>query len=278
MTADGKRERGELRTTPAEERRLDRAVSWLRERGLGDERLGIVLGSGLTSFTDGVEVSDSWPYPEIPGFPRSTVSGHSGAMMVGSVGGRPALVFAGRVHLYEGYRPFEVTFTVRLLERLGVGAFVVTNASGGLDPDFSAGELMLITDQLALVSGPRRLPALPFRMADAYAPRLRELAVEVARERRIVLRRGVYGGALGPTYETPAEIRMLRRMGASAIGMSTVLEVQTATALGLETLGVALITNIPGGPGPTTHREVLEAGRRGGEALLRLVSGVAERL
>ncbi len=273
-----RREMGQLRTTAADEARLEQAATWLRESGVGRPQLGIVLGSGLTSFTDGVDALDSWGYDEIPGFPRSTVSGHSGTLLVGKVGGRRAAVFAGRVHLYEGYRPFEVTFTVRLMAKLGVSTFVVTNASGGLDPAFSAGELMLIVDQLALVSGPRRLPALSFRMADAYTPKLRELATEAARERCIRLRRGTYAGALGPTYETPAEIRMLRRIGASAIGMSTVVEVQTAIALGLDVLGVALITNVPGGPGPTTHHEVLEAGRLGGKSLLSLVSGVAERL
>lgn len=275
------RELGQLRTTAAEEKRLERAAAWLGKRVArsGDEpELGVVLGSGLTSFTGGVRAIETWPYEDIPGFPRSTVSGHSGTLILGEVGGKRALIFAGRVHLYEGYAPFDVTFTVRLMARLGASTFVVTNASGGLDPDFNAGELMLITDQLALVTGPRRLPSLPFRMADAYTPRLRELAVEVAREHRIVLRQGVYAGALGPTYETPAEIAMLRRIGASAIGMSTVLEVQTATALGLSSLGVALITNIPGGPGPTTHKEVLEAGRAGGRALLTVVSGVFERL
>ncbi len=272
------RERGKLRMTPAEEARLERARTWLRKKDVGDPKLGVVLGSGLTSFTGGIDVVDSWAYDRIPGFPRSTVSGHSGTLLVASIGGHRALIFAGRVHLYEGYEPFEVTFTVRLMAGLGADTFVVTNASGGLDPDFNAGELMLITDQLALVTGPRRLPSLPFRMANAYTPRLRELATDVARERRIQLRRGVYAGALGPTYETPAEIRMLRRIGASAIGMSTVVEVQTATALGLDSLGIALITNIPGGPGPTTHREVLDAGRLGGQALLSLVSGVAERL
>ena len=226
------RERGELRTTPADEARLERAAAWLRKKGVGEPKLGIVLGSGLTSFTGGIDVVESWAYDKIPGFPRSTVSGHSGTLLAANIGGHRALVFAGRVHLYEGYEPFEVTFTVRLMANLGVDTFVVTNASGGLDPDFDAGDLMLITDQLALVTGPRRLPALPFRMANAYTPRLRELAADVARERRIRLRRGVYAGALGPTYETPAEIRMLRRIGASAIGMSTVVEVQTATALG----------------------------------------------
>ncbi|MCD4689909.1 purine-nucleoside phosphorylase [bacterium] len=273
-----KRRDGELRTTAAEDARLERATDWFRARGVGRPGIGVVLGSGLTSFTDGVDVTDSWPYDDIPGFPRSTVSGHSGRVLLGRIGRRKTLIFAGRVHLYEGYEPFEVTFIVRLMAKLGVRTFIVTNASGGLDPAFGAGDLMLITDQLSLVSGPRRLPAMSFRMGHAYTARLQEHAVEAAREHGILLRRGVYAGALGPTYETPAEIQMLRRIGASAVGMSTVIEVQTAAALGLGVLGVALITNIPGGHGPTTHREVLEAGRLGGEALLALVSGVAGRL
>jgi purine-nucleoside phosphorylase len=157
---------------------------------------------------------------------------------------------------------------------------VITNASGGIDPGFDVGDLMLISDQIAAVSGSRKLPQSTFRMAGAYSERLKALARRAATDRKIVLREGVYMGSLGPTYETPAEIRMARLMGARAVGMSTVSEVQAAHSRGLDVLGIALLTNVPlpGRFHGTTHEEVLEAGRRGAGALVSLVSNTLERL
>ncbi len=263
-----------------ESKALKRAAARLRDLGVGRPDICVILGSGLSSFTNMLEPDLTVPYEKIPGFPTTAVAGHRGALMVGEVGEKRAIVFAGRVHLYEGYAPLEVTFTVRLAAELGVRIIVVTNASGGLDPGFEVGDLMLITDQLSLIWGPRHLPAPTFRMGGAYSERLRRQAVAVAAAERVTLRSGVYIGALGPTYETPAEIRMMRRIGGSAIGMSTVLEVQTARALGLEVMGMALITNlaVPGSGHKTTHKEVLAAGRGGGEKLHRIVSGVAQRI
>jgi purine-nucleoside phosphorylase len=256
------------------------AARALRARGLRQPEVAVVLGSGLSSFVDALDDAVVLPYAEIPGFPHTGVSGHRGAAVGCTLGGKRALVLAGRVHHYEGLTPSAVTFGVRLASGLGAGALVITNASGGIDPGFDVGDLMLITDQIASVGGPRRLPPPTFRMVDAYTPRLRELARSAAAAAGIRLREGVYLGSLGPTYETPAEIRMARLMGASGVGMSTVSEVQTAHARGMEVLGVALITNVPlpGRFHETTHEEVLEAGRRGAGKLVSLVKGTLERL
>ena len=256
------------------------ATKLLIDRGLERPDVAVVLGSGLSSFADGLGDALIVPYADIPGFPRTAVSGHRGAAVGCRLGGKRALVFSGRIHHYEGCSPADVTFSVLLAAELGAGAFVITNASGGIDPGFDVGDLMLISDQIATVSGPRKLPPGTFRMAGAYSERLRALARRAAADGKIRLREGVYMGSLGPTYETPAEIRMARRMGASAVGMSTVSEVQAAHSRGLEVMGIALITNIPlpGRFRETTHEEVLEAGRLGAGALVSLVSSTLERL
>ncbi len=264
----------------APERVIKRAADRLRELGVVSPGVCVILGSGLSSFTDSFDPDLTVPYEKIPGFPPTAVAGHRGTLVLGRIGGEKTIVFAGRVHLYEGHSPLDVTFTVRLAAELGVHTIVVTNASGGLDPGFEVGDLMLIADQLSLISGPRRLPVPTFRMGCAYSERLRRKAATVAAEEGVTLRSGVYIGALGPTYETPAEIRMMRRIGGSAIGMSTVLEVQAARVLGLKVMGIALVTNlaVPGSGHETTHKEVLAAGRAGGEKLYRIVSGVARRM
>ncbi|MCK4409279.1 MAG: purine-nucleoside phosphorylase, partial [Candidatus Eisenbacteria sp.] len=240
----------------------------------------VVLGSGLSSFADGLGDALVVPYADIPGFPRTAVSGHRGAAVGCTLGGKRTLVLSGRVHHYEGLSPADVTFSVLLAAELGAGVFVITNASGGIDPGFDVGDLMLIRDQIAAVSGPRRLPTGTFRMVGAYSERLRAVARSAADDLKIRLREGIYMGSLGPTYETPAEIRMARLMGASAVGMSTVSEVQAAHSRGLEVMGIALMTNVPlpGRFHGTTHEEVLEAGRRGAGALVSLVSSTLERL
>lgn len=252
----------------------------LTERGVGSPSVAVILGSGLSGFADGVDERGRVPYSDVPGFPRTAVAGHSGTLVWGELGGADALVFAGRVHHYEGHAPEMVTFSVRLAASLGVRTLIITNAAGGLDPGFEVGDLMVIRDHINAMTGPRRLPGAPFAVAGAYSLRLASLASEVALERGIRLRSGVYLGSSGPTYETPAEIRALRSAGASAVGMSTVSEVSEAARQGLEVLGVALITNVPlpGRADATTHAEVLAAGRRGGLSMLSLVSGVLERL
>jgi len=256
------------------------AMNLLLDRGLERPDVAVVLGSGLSSFVDGLGDAVVVPYADVPGFPRTAVSGHRGAVVGCTLGGKRTLVFSGRVHHYEGLTPDDVTFGVRLAAQMGAGVLVITNASGGIDPGFDVGNLMLISDQIAAVSGPRRLPQSTFRMGGAYSERLRAVARMAAAELKIVLREGVYMGSLGPTYETPAEIRMARLMGARAVGMSTVSEVQAAHSRGLEVLGIALLTNVPlpGRFHGTTHEEVLEAGRLGAGALVSLVSNTLERL
>lgn len=261
-------------------RDTNEAHRFLKAAGVGRPSVAVVLGSGLSGFADGVAGGGRTPYSDVPGFPRTSVSGHSGSLVWGDIGGRRVLVFAGRVHHYEGHDPRTVTFSVRLAASLGVGTLVITNASGGLDPSFEVGDLMLIRDHMSAMTGPRRLSGAPFAVAGAYSERLGRTASEVALERGIRLRQGVYLGSPGPTYETPAEISALRSAGASAVGMSTVSEVAEAVRLGLEVLGIALITNVPlpGRADTTTHEEVLAAGRAGGERMLSLVTGVLERL
>lgn len=259
----------------------DRAAESLRRSGLETPDLAVVLGSGLSSFADGVEDAIVVPYDRLPGFPVTAVRGHRGAVHAGRLGGLSALVLSGRVHYYEGYTHAEVTFGVRLAAALGARSLVITNAAGTVDPNFGVGELMLIADQISVVTGGRRAPGPPtFRMSGAYATRLRALARERALALGIRLREGVYMGSLGPTYETPSEIRLARAMGASAVGMSTVAEVQAAVSMGLEVLGISLLSNvaIPGRHGETTHGEVLAVGREGATHLLSLVTAVAERL
>ncbi|MFH1502680.1 MAG: purine-nucleoside phosphorylase [Candidatus Eisenbacteria bacterium] len=257
------------------------AAAHLRARGFAGADAAVVLGSGLSSFADGLGDSVVVPYAEIPGVPATGVEGHAGAVVLGSLGGKRVLVFAGRVHFYEGRTHADVTWQVRLAAELGVPVLAVSNAAGGIDPGFRVGDVMLIVDQISMVTGRfRPRTGGTFRMADAYSPRLRGLAREAALAIGTGLREGVYLGSLGPTYETPAEIGMARIFGAQAVGMSTVAEVQAARSLGLEVLGLSLVTNVPlpGRFEETTHAEVLEAGRAGAATLLSLVAGIAAKL
>jgi purine-nucleoside phosphorylase len=258
----------------------DAAARRLRELGMPAPDVCVVLGSGLSSFVEGIADRVAVSYRDIPGFPLPAVSGHAGAAFACTIAAKPTLVLSGRVHHYEGFSADEVTFGVRLAAVLGAGTLVVTNASGGLDPGFEVGDVMLIDDQISMVSGPRRLSGPTFRMGRAYSERLKGLVREAGVAAGVRLREGVYLGSLGPTYETPAEVGLARLVGASAVGMSTVTEVQAARALGLDVLGLATITNIPlpGRSAKTTHDEVLEAGRASGARLVSLVTGTLQRL
>lgn len=257
------------------------AAAALWEAGVRKPELAVVLGSGLASFADGVEDALVIPYGRIPGFPSTAVEGHRGAVHAGRLGGAGALVLSGRVHYYEGHGHSEVTFGVRLAKALGVRFVVITNAAGAIDPTLDVGDLMLLADQISAIAGPRRPTGrAPFPMVGAYSPRLRAIARGCASDLGIRLREGVYLGLLGPTYETPAEVRLARAMGASAVGMSTVAEAQAAFTRGLEVLGVSLIANlaVPVGHRVTTHQEVIAAAQSGARRLLSLVKGVADRL
>lgn len=242
-------------------------------------RLALVLGSGLGGFVGRLADAVRVPCEDIPGWPRPGVEGHAGLLVAGEVAGLPVLALSGRVHLYEGVTPRQTTLPVRVAAGLGAEILFVTNAAGSLRGRWCPGDLMLIADQMNLCGvnplvgptpeGAARRPV----MADCYDPALRAAVREAARSAGIPLREGVYAGTLGPSYETPAEVAMLSRFGADAVGMSTVQEVLEARALGLRCVGVSCITNHAAGisSAPLRHEEVLEAGRRAGERFETLI-------
>ena len=277
----GKGERGKGKGLIAE------AASALSRRlGSLEPRAAIVLGSGLGFLADEVRDAVRIPYAEIPGFPEPGVAGHKGELVAGTLDGAQVLVQNGRFHLYEGHGAEVVGLPVRVFATLGVRTLVVTNAAGGLRLTFRPGTLMLIADHINLMfrnpltgpvlDGEERFPD----MSEPYDAKLRALARDVAREAKIPLEEGVYVGLLGPSYETPAEIRMLQRLGADAVGMSTVPEVIAARARGLRCLGFSTITNLAAGISSTalSHQEVLEVGQQVGQALGTIVKGVLRRL
>jgi purine-nucleoside phosphorylase len=266
---------------------IEAATAAVRARlGSAAPRVAIVLGSGLGHLADTVSKPTRIPYADIPGFPAPGVAGHKGELVAGTLEGVPVLMQSGRFHLYEGH-PIETTaLPVRVFARLGIRTLLVTNAAGGIRSTFRPGTLMLIADHVNLMfRNPLIGPALEGEerfpdMSDPYDRELRQAARDVARERRIALDEGVYVGLLGPSYETPAEIRMLQRFGVDAVGMSTVPEVIVARARGIKCLGFSTITNLAAGISPTalSHQEVLEVGRQVGDALGAIVQGVVARL
>ncbi len=248
---------------------------------------GLVLGSGLGAVVDAMQVVKRFRYEDVPSFPRSTVEGHEGELVLGTLDGTPVACMRGRVHLYEGYAPREVVFPTRVLVRLGASSLIVTNAAGGINPDWNERELMLITDHLNLTGtnpllGPNDDglgPRFP-DMSDAYDPEYREIAVEVAESLGMEIREGVYAGLLGPSYETPAEVRMLGMLGADAVGMSTVLEVVAARHMGARVLGISCISNKAAGLAdqPLSHEEVKAAGDAMAHQITALVRAFVKRI
>jgi purine-nucleoside phosphorylase len=233
--------------------------------------VGLVLGSGLGGFAQALEGATAIAYREIPHFPASTAIGHKGELVLGHSGGVPVAVMAGRVHLYEGYRPDQVVFPVRVLARLGVKVLVFTNAAGSVNVNYKPGELMVINDHINLMGanplvGPNEEQLGPrfFDMSEAYDPALREIAEKACWKAGVTVRHGVYVAVSGPSYETPAEIRAFRTLGADAVGMSTVPEVIAARHLGLRVLAISCITNQAAGVSKKKldHLEVLEVGRK----------------
>ena len=225
---------------------------------------GLVLGSGLGSFVERMEIVASVPYSEIAGLPQSSVAGHAGRFVFGNIGGVTVVAAQGRVHLYEGKTAAEVTANVRWMQSLGVKRLVLTNAAGTANPAFHPGTWMMLNDHLNLThTTPLLGGANFFDMSEVYSKALRKRFSEVAAELGTTLNEGVYAGLLGPQYETPAEVRMLRTLGADAVGMSTVLEAIQARALGMEVAGFSCLTNWAAGlhPGTLGHAEVLETGK-----------------
>jgi purine-nucleoside phosphorylase len=251
-------------------------------------QIAIILGSGLGALADDVQVDVAFPYSEIPGFPVSTVAGHAGQLVLGTLEGKTVVVMQGRFHYYEGYPMSSVVLPVRVMHALGARSLIVTNAAGGLNPDFNPGDIMLITDHINTIGhnpliGPNddeigpRFPDMTF----AYAPDLRALVLNVARRQEIPLQQGVYVATSGPAYETPAERRHLRVIGADAVGMSTVPEAIAANHAGMRVLGMSAITNKATGDAdqhPDSHEAVLAMAQVAGEKLVRLVRSVVQAM
>ncbi len=254
--------------------------------------IGLVLGSGLSELANSIENPDIIPYEEIPGWPTSTVVGHSGRLVIGELEGQTVLVQQGRAHFYEGYEMAQIVLPVRVMHALGIQTVIVTNAAGGINPSFSAGDLMLITDHINFPGlagnnplrgpnddtiGPRFLD-----MVQAYNWELRKIAHAVAQENNLTLQEGTYCYVAGPTFETPAELRYLKTIGADAVGMSTVPTVIVAHHAGMQVLGISSITNEaitePSADAEVTHDEVLETGKIIVPRLMALLRGILQKL
>jgi purine-nucleoside phosphorylase len=263
------------------------AARFIGERTKLKPRLGLILGSGLGAFADALKETTLIKYQYIPHFPVSTAVGHAGRLVVGVCAGVTVAVMQGRAHYYEGYSMQQVVFPVRVLKLLGVKTLIVTNAAGGINRKLAARGLMLITDHLNLM-GTNPLTGLNEEefgprfpdMTEAYSKALRETAKKVARRQKLKLYEGVYAAVHGPSYETPAEVRMLRRLGADAVGMSTVPEVIAANHLGMRVLGISCVTNMAAGlaKGKLDHKEVLAAGEQVGKQFSAFLAALIPEL
>jgi purine-nucleoside phosphorylase len=250
-------------------------------------KIGLVLGSGLGAFADSLTDATAVPYAEIPSFPQSTAIGHAGRMVIGNAGSIPVAAMQGRVHLYEGYSAQEITFPIRVFGRMGIRAVILTNAAGGIDLSYSQGALVLIRDHINLqgtnpfvgTNDDRFGPRFP-DMTRAYAEEYRAIAKEEASKLNIILPEGVYAALLGPSYETPAEIEYLRRIGADLVGMSTVAEVIVARHMGMKVLAISCVTNMAAGilDKPLSHAEVMETGERVKSTFESLLRAVLPRI
>lgn len=266
--------------------RAENAARIIRSRTAADARIALVLGSGLGGFAEDFEDAVNIPYREIPGFVSSTAQGHAGRLVSGKVDGVPVLAMQGRVHYYEGYSLEEVTFPIRTFKLLGIDTLVLTNAAGGVDIELTQGALMVISDHLNVMGvnplrGPndeRFGPRFP-DMSEVYSRELQEFVIEEARGLGVTVRRGIYAALAGPSYETPAEIHMLRTFGADAVGMSTVPEAIVARHMGMKVLGISCVTNMAAGitENPINHEEVMETGERVRETFTQLLRKVIAR-
>lgn len=267
--------------------KMEFAAASIRHKLVKEPQVGLVLGSGLGEFAETLDNPVYVDYKSMRDFPVSTVEGHKGRFVIGEKHGKQVIAMQGRVHRYEGFSARDVVFPIRTMWMAGVRTLFLTNASGGIHEDFAPGDLMLITDHINMTGdnpligpnderfGPRFPP-----MGDAYTPALREVALNVAKEQSVTLHQGVYAGLNGPTYETPAEIRMLRTLGADAVGMSTVFETIAAVQLGMRVLGISCITNKAAGlPGAVLdHDEVQAVAARSRDRFETLLDGVLKSL
>jgi len=266
------------------------AAAWIRERSPFPPRIGLVLGSGLAALADVVDGAIVLAFTEIPGFPAATVEGHPGRVIVGQLEGHPVMVLQGRAHFYEGYSVQRITLPIRVMQLLGIRILILTNAAGGINPSFRPGDVMILRDHIGLfgmaganpLRGPNEAdwgPRFP-DLSRAYDPALRALAREVAEAEGIPIHEGVYVMLGGPSFETPAEVRFLRLIGADAVGMSTVPEVIVACHGGMRVLALSGISNVlnPDAFEPPSHEEVLQAGRVLVPRLMTIIRGVLRKL
>lgn len=272
------------------EEAIDKAVAFIRERTDIKPHIGMILGSGLGPLSEEVNGGSSFPSYEVPGWPKSTVEGHSGRLVFGDLTGQAVMVLQGRAHYYEGHSMASIGLPIRVMQRMGIEVLIVTNAAGAVHPDFEPGDLMLITDHINLIGmtglTPLRGPNLDIfgprfpDMSQAYDPALKDLARKVAKLEKIPMREGVYICLAGPSFETPADLRFLRGIGVDAVGMSTVPEVTVARHGGTRVLGVSGISNKANLDGETitTHEEVLEAGEVIVPRLTALIKGVLQEI
>jgi purine-nucleoside phosphorylase len=266
---------------------MQEAVAHVRSVTRREPPIAVVLGSGLGAFADELADPIAIPYPEIPGWPASTAAGHSGKLVFGKLDDLDIAVMAGRAHLYEGYTPAQVSLGVRVLHRLGVRSIVFTNAAGGINLSYQQGALVVISDHINLqgshpLIGPNDDSAGPRfpDMTEAYSAAYRAIAHQVAQQLNIQLQEGVYAALTGPSYETPAEIRYLRTIGADLVGMSTVPEVIVANYLAMRVLAISCVTNMAAGilPQKINHEEVLETGRQVRDTLIRFLQALLPKL
>ncbi len=270
-------------TEPTDFTHAEHAAKFLLSQTQLRPKIGLVLGSGLGGFADELSGATRVPYANIPFFPRSTAVGHAGQMVIGTSAGIPVAAMQGRVHLYEGYSAQEVAYPMRVFDQMDVHAVILTNAAGGINLEYKQGALVVITDHLNLqgqnpLAGPndeRYGPRFP-DMSQAYWKPYREMALQAAKKLGKTLYQGVYAGLLGPSYETPAEIRYLRTIGADLVGMSTIPEVIAARHMGVKVLAISCVTNMAAGiiDQPITHDEVLETGERVKGDFLALLQAV----
>ncbi len=268
------------------------AADFIRSRTEHEPTIGLILGTGLNPLAEEIQAATVIPYSEVPHFPAATIEGHVGRLIIGELEGQKILVMQGRAHYYEGYSPQHIVLPIRAMQLLGIDILMVTNAAGGLNPAFRAGDLMLITDHINLVGmaglNPLRGPNDPelgprfVDMSQAYDLKLRGMALGVAQDLGITLHQGVYVCLAGPSFETPADLRFLRLIGADAVGMSTVPEVNVARHAGMRVLGISGISNVavfePRGESKDVHEEVLEAGAILVPRLTALLKGVIRLL
>lgn len=267
---------------------VETTVNHIRARTEFVPDIALILGSGLGALADDVIIDTVFPYGDLPQFPVSTVVGHKGQLVLGTLGHKNVVVMQGRFHVYEGYPIQRIIFPIRVMNMLGASTLIVTNAAGGLNADFSPGSVMLIEDHINAMGtnpliGPNDDsfgPRFP-DMTHAYSPELRQLALDIAQQNGLAIQRGVYIATTGPSFETPAERRYMRTIGGDAVGMSTVPEVIAANHLGMRVVGFSAITNVAtGGPDqtPDSHEEVIANAKIAGETLVKLVRAVIQAL